>query len=156
MITKGGACSRCCAGPYLCSSTCDLTGRSRRRAISRKVVMRWRGVSVMSREGQLLSQKPHSMQRFTMAEAGGEGFRCFTCRSGSCRPEKAIKLLMRAYAEHSRTTSWCSADPQPPPSTSLHKAVLEATRCQDGSDKSEYLDKLQALTLFRTTPGLST
>ena len=39
-ISKGGACSRCHAGPHLCSSTCDLAGRSRRRAISRKVVMR--------------------------------------------------------------------------------------------------------------------
>ena len=46
--------------------------------------MRWRGVSVMSRLGQLDSQKPHSMQRSTIALAGGLGFRCFKCASGSC------------------------------------------------------------------------
>lgn len=32
-----------------------------RRCISRNTVMRWRGVRVTSREGQLLSQNPHSM-----------------------------------------------------------------------------------------------
>lgn len=57
--------------------------------------MRWRGVSVMSREGQLLSQKPHSMQRSTMELAGGLGFRCFTCTSGSCNQENTPNLSMQ-------------------------------------------------------------
>jgi hypothetical protein len=43
------------------------------------------GVSVMSRLGQLLSQKPHSMQRSTSSLASGEGLRNFLCASGSLR-----------------------------------------------------------------------
>lgn len=43
------------------------------------------GVSVMSLEGQLLSQKPHSMQRSTSSLARGDGFRNFLCASGSLR-----------------------------------------------------------------------
>jgi hypothetical protein len=62
---------------HLCSSAGDLTGRLCRRDISLYTVMRCLGVRVMSREGQLLSQKPHSMQRLTMGEAAGDGFRCF-------------------------------------------------------------------------------
>jgi hypothetical protein len=45
--------------------------------------MRCRGVSVMSREGQFDSQKPHSMQRLTRSDATGEGLRNFLCVSGS-------------------------------------------------------------------------
>ena len=51
--------------------------------------MRWRGVRVMSRLGQLLSQKPHSMQWSTISEATGDGFRCLMCRLGSCDMSKA-------------------------------------------------------------------
>lgn len=45
--------------------------------------MRCRGVSVTSREGQLLSQKPHSMQRLTRSEAAGLGLRNLMWASGS-------------------------------------------------------------------------
>lgn len=36
----------------------------------------WRGVMVTSLEGQLLSQKPHSMHRLTRGSAGGEAYGC--------------------------------------------------------------------------------
>ena len=43
------------------ASSADGAGSCCRRLISRYTVMRWRGVSVTSRDGQLLSQNPHSM-----------------------------------------------------------------------------------------------
>lgn len=46
--------------------------------------MRCRGDSVMSLDGQLLSQKPHSMQRSTRGDALGDGLRNLTCALGSC------------------------------------------------------------------------
>lgn len=49
--------------------------RPRRREISLYAAMRWRGVSVRSRLGQLLSQKPHSMQRSTIGDAVGDGLK---------------------------------------------------------------------------------
>ena len=67
---------RCCSADVGLGSCC-------RRAISLYEAMRWRGVSVMSRLGQLLSQKPHSMQWSTISEATGDGFRCLMCRLGS-------------------------------------------------------------------------
>jgi hypothetical protein len=44
-------------------SRSSASAETRRRAISRVTTMRWRGVSVRSREGQRGSQKPHSVQR---------------------------------------------------------------------------------------------
>mmetsp|Transcript_10978 Transcript_10978/g.45498 ORF Transcript_10978/g.45498 Transcript_10978/m.45498 type:complete len:240 (-) Transcript_10978:1738-2457(-) len=66
-------------------ATSSSVGLSSARSllISRKTVMRWRGVSVTSRDGQFFSQKPHSMQRSTMAELGGESLRLFLWMSGS-------------------------------------------------------------------------
>mmetsp|Transcript_5149 Transcript_5149/g.8014 ORF Transcript_5149/g.8014 Transcript_5149/m.8014 type:complete len:255 (+) Transcript_5149:1248-2012(+) len=53
------------------------------REISRYTVMRWRGVRVKSRLGQLDSQKPHSMHMSTIGSATGEGLRNFWCTAGS-------------------------------------------------------------------------
>ena len=72
-------------GTHRCCSAAVGLGSCCRRAISLYEAMRWRGVSVMSRLGQLLSQKPHSMQWSTISEATGDGFRCLMCRLGSCR-----------------------------------------------------------------------
>ena len=46
-------------------------------------MIRCLGVSAASREGQLDSQKPHSMQRSTSGDASGEGLRFLTWTSGS-------------------------------------------------------------------------
>ena len=69
---------------HLCSCSGVRELQSLRRLISLQTVMRCRGVRVMSRDGQLLSQKPHSMQRSTSGLAGGEGFRNFRWAAGSC------------------------------------------------------------------------
>mmetsp|Transcript_17846 Transcript_17846/g.54553 ORF Transcript_17846/g.54553 Transcript_17846/m.54553 type:complete len:224 (-) Transcript_17846:1621-2292(-) len=67
------ACRRTLSAGVMTSST------SRRASllISRQTVMRCRGVSAASLEGQFDSQKPHSMQASTKSCANGLGFRFF-------------------------------------------------------------------------------
>mmetsp|Transcript_6483 Transcript_6483/g.19694 ORF Transcript_6483/g.19694 Transcript_6483/m.19694 type:complete len:226 (+) Transcript_6483:1115-1792(+) len=102
------------------------TSRRARRLISRQTVMRWRGVSAASRDGQLDSQKPHSMQASTMSWASGEGLRFFrwTCsswlrRTPGLRTKSGSKRVlmrhMRAYAlaPHSISTKGATLRPVP-------------------------------------------
>ena len=65
------------------SSRSARSAEARRRVISRVTTMRWRGVSVRSREGQRGSQKPHSVQRSASGEIVGQGFRLRRCARGS-------------------------------------------------------------------------
>lgn len=52
----------------------------------------------MSREGQLDSQKPHSMHLSTMLLAGGLGFKFFKCTSGSCNKKRSVTLGLLAMS----------------------------------------------------------
>jgi hypothetical protein len=72
------------------------------------------GVSVMSLLGQLLSQKPHSMQRSTSSLASGLGLRNFLCASGS---------LQQAHAQHS------TGDQVRHPSCYMPAAWIGSTPC---------------------------
>jgi hypothetical protein len=63
-------------GVVLAEAAGRLAGTAR-RASSRTLTMRWRGLSVSRCEGHSGSQKPHSMQRSTMSSAAGIGLRFF-------------------------------------------------------------------------------
>mmetsp|Transcript_4498 Transcript_4498/g.15944 ORF Transcript_4498/g.15944 Transcript_4498/m.15944 type:complete len:437 (-) Transcript_4498:1063-2373(-) len=72
-LSKNSSRRACCA--------LSRVGMSCRREISRYTVMRCLGVRLRSREGQLLSQKPHSMHMSTIGSATGLGFKNFWCMS---------------------------------------------------------------------------
>ena len=78
----------------------------------------------MSREGQLDSQKPHSMQRSTIELAGGLGFRCLMCTSGSCsmppkQPIKRVRLTSPAHLDSLYRQAMV------PPKKALHLTIME-------------------------------
>mmetsp|Transcript_29898 Transcript_29898/g.88503 ORF Transcript_29898/g.88503 Transcript_29898/m.88503 type:complete len:273 (+) Transcript_29898:1344-2162(+) len=107
-------------------SSGDALSSACRRLSSRYTVMRWRGVSVMSLDGQLDSQNPHSMQRLTIGLATGLGFRNLTCASGSrfsttpglstnCGSNSSLSSHMSSYAllPHSISTNGATLRPVP-------------------------------------------
>mmetsp|Transcript_7941 Transcript_7941/g.23665 ORF Transcript_7941/g.23665 Transcript_7941/m.23665 type:complete len:263 (-) Transcript_7941:1668-2456(-) len=108
------------------SSSPPSRSRRDRRLISRHVVMRWRGVSAASRDGQLDSQKPHSMHASTRSCASGDGLRFFLCTWGSwfrrtpglrmkSGSKRALRRHMSAYARapHSISTNALTLRPVP-------------------------------------------
>mmetsp|Transcript_14119 Transcript_14119/g.56275 ORF Transcript_14119/g.56275 Transcript_14119/m.56275 type:complete len:226 (+) Transcript_14119:1367-2044(+) len=111
-----------------CSSGVSAPSRSSRasRLISRHTVMRCRGVSAASRDGQFDSQKPHSMHASTRSCASGDGLRFFlwTCGSWFSRTpglstksgsKSVLTRHMSAYAlaPHSISTKGATLRPVP-------------------------------------------
>ena len=94
--------------------------------------MRWRGVSDRSREGQLLSQNPHSTHMSTMGSATGLGLRNFWCVSGS---RLRITPGFRTYSgSNSSFSSHISLYAFSPHSISTNGATLRPVPCSALSD----------------------
>jgi len=105
-----------------------------RRAISRVLTMRWRGVSVTWPEGQADSQKPHSIHVSTMPCATGSGFRLCVCTLGSLL--STTPGLRRFSGSKSPLSSHIMSVAFLPHSSSTYGATLRPVPCSAFSEPS--------------------
>ncbi len=104
------------------------------RAISRRMTIRWRGVSVRSRLGQTGSQKPHSTQVLTDSSTSGVVFRFSRWQFGSRL--RTMPGPSTPSGSASSLTRHMSAVARSPHSSSTNGAMLTPVPCSALSEPS--------------------